>query len=195
MSVRVKNPIALTVIQEEHAQLSAVLQSMLYAVRAIGAEIPDLKIFRAMLYYIKEYPDRVHHPKEDDCLFAKIKERTHQLDAELDALSDQHRRGAHLMQRMQDALLRLEFMGMDALPQFRSLVEQYAHFYHAHMRTEEERVLPIARQVLNDNDWKFVDAEFEENRMALEKSGDRYRYDELFARLTAAACADITELV
>lgn len=183
MSVRTIHPVSLSIIHDEHEHLSAVIEGMLYFVRSIenGGKSPDLRMFRAMLYYITEYPERVHHPKEDRYLFAKIKDRTHQLDAELDALSDQHKRGELLVHRLQDALLRFEFGGPAAFPHFRDLVEQYAHFYFAHMRSEEERIIPVAKQILNDNDWKEIDAAFLENRKMMDDAGERYRYEQLFS--------------
>ncbi len=189
MSVRNIHPIALDIIQREHEHLSAVLQCMLHFVRAIqkGNERQDLKLLRAMLYYITEYPERVHHPKEDQILFAQIKERTHQLDSELDAVSEQHSKGELLVHRLQDALLRYEFNGPEAFVHLHTLVEQYAHFYFAHMRTEEERILPVARQVLNDADWKIVDAAFVENQHNMDKTGQRYKYELLFTQITSVA--------
>lgn len=189
MSVRNIHPIALDIIQREHEHLSAVLQCMLHFVRAIqkGNERQDLKLLRAMLYYITEYPERVHHPKEDQILFAQIKERTHQLDSELDAVSEQHSKGELLVHRLQDALLRYEFNGQEAFVHLHTLVEQYAHFYFAHMRTEEERILPVARQVLNDADWKIVDAAFVENQHNMDKTGQRYKYELLFTQITSVA--------
>ncbi|MDO8178305.1 MAG: hemerythrin domain-containing protein [Undibacterium sp.] len=189
MSVRNIHPIALDIIQKEHEHLSAVLQGMLHFVREIqsGNDRQDLKLLRAMLYYINEYPERVHHPKEDQILFAKIKERTHQLDNELDAVSEQHGKGELLAHRLQDALLRYEFGGQEAFAHLHTLVEQYAHFYFAHMRAEEERILPVAKQVLNDADWKVVDAAFVENQNNLDKTGQRYKYDLLFAQICSVA--------
>ena len=185
MIVRSINPIALTIIHEEHEHLAAVIESMLAFVAAIqkSGETPDLKVLRAMLYYICVYPERIHHPKEEQYLFAKIKERTHQLDNELDALSEQHSKGEHLAHRLQDALLHFEFGGMEEFAHFQQQVEQYAHFYFAHMRSEEERIIPVARQVLNESDWKIVDAAFLENRKMLDDAGLRYRHEELFSQI------------
>lgn len=193
MSVRNIHPVSLSIIRDEHEHLSSVIQGMLYFVRAteIGGKAPDLRVFRAMLYYITEYPERVHHPKEDKYLFAKIKERTHQLDTELDALIDQHSRGELMVHRLMDALLRYEFGGAAAFAHFRDLVEQYAHFYYAHMRTEEERIIPVAKQVLNDNDWKDIDAAFLENRKMMDDAGERYRYEEVFSLIVNIAPAPI----
>ncbi|MES2049791.1 MAG: hemerythrin domain-containing protein [Pseudomonadota bacterium] len=187
MTPRNTHHISLEIIQKEHEHLSIAIQGMLYFVRSIkdGNQSQDLKIFRTMLYYITEYPERVHHPKEDQILFAKIKERTHQLDNELDALSEQHSNGELLVHRLHDALLRYEFGGMDAFHHFHTLVEQYAHFYFAHMRTEEERILPIAKLILNDADWRVVDASFIKNQEMMDETGQRYNYEQLFAQISS----------
>jgi hemerythrin-like domain-containing protein len=186
MTPRNTHHISLEIIQKEHEHFSVVIQGMLYFVRSIknGNDDQDLKIFRTMLYYITEYPERVHHPKEDGILFAKIKERTHQLDNELDALSEQHNNGELLVHRLNDALLRYEFGGMECFHHFHTLVEQYAHFYYAHMRVEEERILPVAKLVLNDADWKIVNANFIENQKMMDEAGKRYNYEQLFAQIS-----------
>ncbi len=185
MSIRITTPVSIEIIREEHEHLSKVIEGMLSFVRMIKEDepVPALKIFRAMLYYVTEYPERVHHPKEDQYLFAQIKERTHQLDAELDSLSEQHGKGELMAHRLQNALLRYEFGGVGALSQLRTQVEQYAHFYFAHMRLEEERILPVARQILNEADWKIIDTAFLENRKMFNDAGRRYHYDQLFSQI------------
>jgi hemerythrin-like domain-containing protein len=50
-------------------------------------------VFRAMLYYIREYPQQVHHPKEDQFLFGRLRVRTHELDHVIDRLEYQHAQG------------------------------------------------------------------------------------------------------
>ncbi|WP_423679419.1 hemerythrin domain-containing protein [Undibacterium sp. WLHG33] len=183
MCARNFHPISVDIIQQEHQHLSAVIQTMLDFVRSTdkGEAPPDLKLFRAILFYICEYPEKVHHPKEDKFLFSKIKERTHQLDNVLDALIEQHGNGEYLVRNLQNALLKYEFFGVPAFPHFRDLAEQYALFYYAHMQTEENEVLPVAKLVLNVNDWQEVDQAFMENRHQLDGAGERYRYEQLFS--------------
>ncbi|MFZ6656042.1 hemerythrin domain-containing protein [Undibacterium sp. TJN19] len=191
--MRTTYPVSLNIIRDEHEHLSAVIQGMRYFVQQIdnGGKAPDLKVFRAMLYYIMAYPEKVHHPKEDKYLFAKIKERTHQLDAELDALSEQHMQGELLVHRLQTALLDYEFAGTAAFPHFRELVEQYVMFYFKHMRKEEEEIIPVARQVLNNMDWKEVDAAFMQNRQKLDEAGERCKYEDLFSTIVNISPAPI----
>src|ERR1700688_1614266 len=91
---------AVCIIQDEHEQLSAVTHGMLYFVRLIdkGEKAPGLMVFRAMLRYIREYPEQVHHPNEDQYLFARLRDRTNELDETLAELESQHAQGEALVQ-------------------------------------------------------------------------------------------------
>ncbi len=67
---------AIHIIKSEHRSIAAILQGLLYlttAFRQGGAE-PDYQILRAMLYYLDVFPERLHHPKEDGHLFAKLRQ-------------------------------------------------------------------------------------------------------------------------
>jgi hemerythrin-like domain-containing protein len=184
MSARNINPTSLAIIREEHQQLACVLRSMRHLVEEMVERDPlQLKFFRALLFYINEFPERVHHPKEEQYLFAKIKERTHQLDTELNLLTEQHSEGEQLALQLQTTLTRYEFNGTAVLPQLRSLVERYTHFYSNHIEAEEKYILPVALQVLSDADWTVVDQAFADNRQRLDQEGDRYVYEQLFAAI------------
>lgn len=157
---------AVRLILDEHKQLSAVIHGMLCFVRLIdrGEKAPGLMVFRAMLYYIREYPEQVHHPKEDQYLFARLRDRTSKLDETLAELESQHTQGEALVRELERALTRYELEGSSAFLAFRDLVEKYAKFYFSHMRLEEEVILPAARRLLTPEDWTMVDAAFAGNR-------------------------------
>lgn len=93
---------AVRLILDEHKQLSAVIHGMLGFVRLIdkGEKAPGLMVFRAMLYYIREYPEQVHHPKEDQYLFARLRDRTSKLDETLAELESQHTQGEALVREL-----------------------------------------------------------------------------------------------
>ncbi|WP_338000203.1 hypothetical protein [Paraburkholderia hospita] len=57
---------AIQTIMREHQQLSAVVDGMTRFVDALDTDgrAPAPVMLRAMLYYIREYPEQVHHPKE-----------------------------------------------------------------------------------------------------------------------------------
>lgn len=156
---------AIKVIQEEHDFLQAVIHGMLYLARDIakGNPAPDLKVFRAMLFYIREYPEKVHHPKEDDYLFARLRGRADAVDALIAELELQHQKGEALVVALGHALARYELMGQPAFKAFSDMVEDYASFYAKHMQIEERDILPVAVQMLTQEDWDVINDAFSAN--------------------------------
>src|SRR5690606_21214437 len=69
---------ALTIIRNDHANLTAMLNSMRQLVRhgpegmESGGSERFFDVLRAMLFYIAEFPERLHHPKESDLLFPRV---------------------------------------------------------------------------------------------------------------------------
>lgn len=171
------------IIQSEHNNLSAVINGMKYFVDSIakGQPAPDLKVFRAMLFYIDEFPDRVHHPKEERYLFARLRNRTTELDATLTELGHQHEQGTTLVRNLEHALLRYEFEGALAFPVFRRLVDEYAKFYFSHMRLEEKEVLPAAARFFTQEDWAEIDSAFAANADPLNLLSAKDSFEKLFS--------------
>jgi hemerythrin-like domain-containing protein len=163
-----RNPVqhvATRIIVKEHQQLSTVIAGMLRFVHRLeaGGEVPPAMVFRAMLYYIREYPEQIHHPKEDLHLFARLRKRTEELDDVINELESQHAEGELKVRDMEHALTRYELIGASALPALRELVEDYAAFYGKHRRLEEEVILPAAQRYLTSEDWADIDAAFAGN--------------------------------
>jgi len=173
----------LRIIHDEHGNLASIIRGMQYFVREIdqGKEAPDLRVFRAMLFYINEFPDRVHHPKEDHHLFARLRERSEELRDTIADLERQHRKGTELVHRLNNALSHYEFIGASAFPAFRTLVSDYAGFYFSHMRQEEEIILPAASRLLLAEDWQEIEAAFASNRDALTGLDMKDDFEKLFS--------------
>lgn len=157
---------AIQVILNEHRQLSAIIEGMLRFTHLLetGSRAPGLMVFRAMLYYIREYPEQVHHPKEDRYLFARLRARTDDFDDVLAELEAQHAEGDARVRDLEHALTRYELKGEPAFPELRALVQEYADFYLKHRSLEEEVILPAARRLLTKGDWAEIDAVFGVNR-------------------------------
>ena len=64
----------LQIIRDEHASLAAMLQSMRLMVQrgTAGQAQNFFEVMRAMLFYIDEFPERLHHPKESNLLFPRV---------------------------------------------------------------------------------------------------------------------------
>lgn len=173
---------ATSIILKEHQQLMAVTGGMLQFVRRRkkGNFIPGPIVFRSLLYYIREYPEKIHHPKEERYLFARIRARTDEIDDVLDDLDRQHAESEARIEELEHALTRYELGEDSALQDLGILVERYARFCANHRRIEEEIVLPVALSVLTAEDWTEIDAAFGANRDPFEGVRLEENLDKLF---------------
>ena len=86
---------SLDVIRDEHRALAAMLSGMRTLVQGIeaGRLKPDYDLFASMIEYIDKVPEKVHHPKENEYLFAKLRLRCAEALPAIEALEEEHRLG------------------------------------------------------------------------------------------------------
>lgn len=156
---------ALAVIQDEHRTLGVVLQGIQQLLREIGDARTgaDFRLLRAMLYYLREFPLRLHHPKEDAYLFQRLRSRTRDADATLAELERQHHEDTALVAQLDEALARCERDPAGRLDEFAEKVDGYVTFVWNHLLLEEKAILPAARAHLNDDDWAEIGEAFGRN--------------------------------
>jgi hemerythrin-like domain-containing protein len=183
---------AIRIIRDEHRSISAVLSGLIELTRVArnpGVK-PGFAVFRAMIHYIDEFPERLHHPKEDRFLFARLAERAPETRPLLDELRQEHVRGAQLVRELESALLAYEVEGARALPAFDAAVSAYAQFHWDHMRKEEERVLPLAEKHLTEADWRWIEEAFAGNRDPIADLRER-DFEQLYQRIVNLAPAPV----
>jgi len=179
---------ALKIIRDEHRSISAVL----HALKQLAKEAednsvrPQFEVFRAMIYYIDQFPERMHHPKEDQYLFARLEARAPQAKALLDGLRTEHATGAHLIRDLEQALVGMEVGWAGGVSKFRAAVEAYAEFHWKHMRKEEEEVMPLAERYLTADDWREIDAAFAGNKDPIADLRE-HDFEQLFTRIVSLA--------
>lgn len=114
----------------------------------------DFDLLRSVMDYIRNFPDRFHHPRED-LIFRRLALRQPAAAGGGDLL-EEHRLLAELAARLAEAIGNVE-LEID-LP--RAALEGAARAYVAacrHHMAEEERVLfPLAQQRLTDADWAEI---------------------------------------
>ena len=180
----------LQIIRSEHSTLSAVLRSiglLLTECRRHDIE-PDFKVLRAMLFYIDEFPEKVHHTKESALLFPILRERSSVLWPVLDRLDRDHEASHRTVLDLQHDVLTLEMMSeaphaKARLADFEARMHDYIASYLDHMRVEETEVLPLAESVLTEADWAAVDEAFMQNRDPLTHRQGDDSFRPLFKRI------------
>ncbi|HRI17168.1 MAG TPA: hemerythrin domain-containing protein [Burkholderiaceae bacterium] len=149
-------------LYSDHRSIVVVLDAMQHLVRrhAPSSAAADLRALRALLYYLDVYPERHHHPREEQCLFPAIRARTHDADEALDQLARQHAGGEAAIRHLEQLLLRFHEGGEPEWPAFAAAVDAFLRHYDAHMRLEEDVVMPIAERVIDAQSWHEIEADF-----------------------------------
>ena len=183
---------AISILKSEHRSLSAVLHGLKQLAKdAQDARVrPEFKVFRAMLHYIDEYPERLHHPKEDEHLFARLARRAPATHAQIAELQAEHVRGATLVRDLERALVLFEDAWPGGARDFQAAADAYAEFHWKHMRKEEEQLLPLAERYLQPEDWAAIDAAFAGNTDPIAGLRER-EFEHLFTRIANLAPAPI----
>lgn len=187
---------AMNIIRDEHQSLAAIIHAVHYMLKDIGAGSlePDFKLLHAMVHYLKEYPEQRHHPKEDQYLFARLKQKTNEADAVIARLELEHSGGEVRIAALEAAMNRFEADPKGGYDGFVGAFDSFAKFYREHMITEEREILPLCRKHFTEQDWEDVSAGFRENQDPMAGTSAPASHEDfqrIFSKLVAAAPAPI----
>lgn len=180
---------ALAIIHDEHRSLGAVLHGLHFLVREArekGTE-PDFKLLWAMLYYMDAFSRRLHDPREESLLFARLKERTHEADATIALLERQHAESAAHIQQLEQLLGQVEAGVPGSMEAFAQAVEAHTEAARQHMLLEEKTVIPLAKQYLTTEDWLEITDAFVGKDDARFGAKPEHEFRELFSRIVNLA--------
>ena len=177
---------SLKIIRDEHKTLAAMLRALGRMIDRGPGDAPEryFDVMRATLFYIDEFPERQHHPKESRLLFPQLLRVAPQCQEVLEQLEKDHAGSERAVRELQHLLLGWELVGDSRRQTFEDAARNYLDLYLRHMQLEDTDVLQLAVQVLSDADWLALDAAFATNCDPL--SGKYPRdpvYDRLFTRI------------
>jgi nucleotide-binding universal stress UspA family protein/hemerythrin-like domain-containing protein len=175
----------LATIIDEHRSMAAVIRGLERIVANVREqrEPPSFPLLRAMVHFIKAFPETLHHPKEDAYLFPRIRLRTKEFDDALAELEQQHVDGHAIVDELERALAAYEADPAGGFEAFAAAVERYATTQWLHMNLEGKVILPAAQKHLTAKDWAEIGDAFADNgdpRFSVEND-DEFR--QLFARI------------
>ena len=183
---------AIRILRDEHRSISSVLHGLQELARTAQnpSVRPDFSVFRAMIYYIDAFPERMHHPKENDYLFPPLLRRSPDAVPLVQELRDEHEKGASLVRDLERALLAFEVGWPQGAALFADAVRTYANFHWNHMRKEEHVLLPLAEAALTGEDWKAIGEAFAGNEDPIAGLGEQ-DFGQLFSRIVRIAPAPV----
>ena len=179
----------LTTVQKEHRSIAAVLYSLEQILREIreGRIEPPFEFFELVVRYMREFPDRFHHPKEDEHLFARLARRAPESVALIEDAQRQHREAPAKTAALEEALVRYCRDPDAGFEAFAATAVDFIAFQRAHISLEERAILPLAQEWLTDEDWKAIDAAFDDHDDPIFGAEPRAEFDQLFSAIVASA--------
>jgi len=155
---------AVAVVQDEHRSLAAIVHALNFLVKSYrtGAQ-PNFRLLKGMHYYVVNFSDRLHHPKEDEYIFDRLSKRTHEADATIAQLRQEHAEDPALTADLAKTLAAYEAAQDKGLEDFAASVARFTDFIWKHMGAEEKVILTTARKHLLEEDWDEIARAFGEN--------------------------------
>jgi hemerythrin-like domain-containing protein len=180
---------ALAIIHDEHRSLSAVLHGLHFLVREMQEKgsAPDFKLMWAMIYYMDAFSERLHNPREEAYLFARLKTRTHEADSIIATLEQQHAESTEHLRQLEQTLGQLEAGVPDSLAPFAQAVEKLIEEARKHMILEEKTVMPLAKKFLTPEDWIAIAEAFGEHGDPRFGAKPDHEFRDLFSRIVNLA--------
>jgi len=182
---------ALDVLHREHRSIGAVLYCLDHIVEETktGRLAPEFAFFDATLRYMREFPDRFHHPKEDEYLFKALRLKKPALGDILDELHQQHVDGDRALTELFHKLQDWQAAPEDevATTAFLDGAIAYSESQRRHARREETTVMPEARKIFDESDWAPIDAAFSDNDDPLFGERTQQDFAAMFSRIVQLA--------
>jgi len=171
----------------EHKHFARLLDLLEQQVTAFHADDgPNYDLMLDVVSYLRYFPDRFHHPRED-VAFARLGKRDPALKPLIDRLLQEHRvlaaAGTELLAYLQQVV--------DDVVVERAKVEAaaatYLVYYRRHLALEDRDIVPRAEQLLTPQDWEAVVAAIPRGADPLFGENFEERYRELRRQIALTA--------
>ena len=151
-------------------------------------ERPNYDLMGDIVYYLRSFGDRFHHPRED-VAFTRLVEREPGMELVISRLLQEHRVIAIAGEELSNRLKEVAGDVVTPRADLEAAAATYLVYYRHHIATEERDVMPRAAQVLTQEDWAAVVAAIPVGPDPLfgDKLGERFR--ELRRQITVEAGA------
>lgn len=145
-------------IRDEHRNIDRVLGCLAELLEGMQGPRgkPKFELLTSIIYYLRVFPYRFHHPKEDQHLFRLLRRRQPSLAPTLDALEREHKEGDRMLEELGGAVDACAESWPQGCEQLFALAATYLEHERKHMQREETEVLPAARRHLLPEDWDDI---------------------------------------
>ena len=136
-----------------YARLLDLVEQQLHASQA--GQRPDYELMRLAVYYLRHYPDRFHHPRED-VAFRRLVQRDPQLRSDVEWCIREHALIAEAGEKLLTCLNQIIAGDEVERTGLKAAVATYLAYYRHHLSVEEHQIIPRAVELLRPDDWAAV---------------------------------------
>ena len=148
----------LAVWHAEHVNFARLLDVLETQVAAFHrGERPNYDLMGNVVYYLRSFADRFHHPRED-VAFARLVERDPGTELVINRLVQEHRVIATAGDEFFNRLNEVAGDIMTPRATLEAAAATYLVYYRHHIAAEERDIMPRAAQLLTQEDWAAVTA-------------------------------------
>jgi len=177
-----KNTIQKTMneLRADHRNMAQLLDLLdAETVRLADADEPDYDLVYDIMTYMSEYPDAVHHPKED-MIYRHLKANHDDIDESLRHIETDHKAlgiASHEIRRDIDAIAADGVVSREALA---ASLRKYSEDLRKHMYWEEKDLFELADTMDDDESWAKLLKSYDEASDPLFGSQTERRFQKLF---------------
>ena len=122
-----------------------------------GGQRPDYELMRLIVYYLRHYPDRFHHPRED-VAYNRLVQRDPQLQSDIAWCIQEHAVIADAGEKLLNCLNQIIAGVVIERAALKTVAAVYLAYYRHHLAAEEHQIIPRAVELLTPDDWTAVSA-------------------------------------
>src|SRR6202521_2713461 len=146
----------LAVWHSEHVNFARLLDLLETQVAAFHRGVrPNYDLMVDIVYYLRSFADRFHHPRED-VAFARLIEREPDMQVVINRLLQEHRVIATAGDEFFNRLNEVAEDVVTPRAALEAAAATYLVYYRHHLATEEREIMPRAAQLLTEEDWAAV---------------------------------------
>ncbi len=177
-------------VQQLMSGLRSDHRNMVMLLDLLGAEIarlaasgePDYDLVRDIMLYVTEYPDVVHHPKED-IVYRHLKSLRPEIRTELERVETDHQYIKEFGLKLRNSV---EAISIGANLDRDELIEKFHHYVEQlreHMYWEETELFTLVDELRHFDDWSEVVLKNNEISDPLFGSRVERKYGSLLSRI------------
>ncbi len=165
MQKKVQTPIQMSnvivALDRDHANIANLLEILESEMLAIEVgKTPDYSLLQNIMCYMTQYPDRIHHPRED-LIFVQLLKREPGARDDVDDLLEEHIAIGLAGQNFDKLLRTSDTDSVEVREQLGTAGFAYIRAQREHMLKEERKLYPLAMEVLTEEDWQIIDEELD----------------------------------